>query len=593
MTARRVAAHRLDFGRLEAPYGDPAADDALTAEVARGIEVADGRMHRYLAARTAFFDGVVVHAIKGGVRQIVVGGAGYDGRALRYAAPGVRWFEVDHPATQQDKLATLRRLGLDVSEVRFVAADFGTDPVAGLLTAAGLDPAEPAVFLLEGVAVYLTAGTLEHLLGQFRDIAAAGSRLAISMPLDGTTRAGSRFRESVAAMGEPVRSRFEPAEADALLARAGWHTQELAGHERLRPIGLLTAVAGPRAPASDARDLPLITLLSRALVAFTIEADNEAEHLMPHRTTDHGAGPRGSGPWLTSLAMYENCLRYLGDGEPRTIGELTSLARTGTNIDGMRRWGYLTVAAGARDVLQATEAGRRASEVWAPLPALTETRWRDRFGDAQLSSLRDALSALAGHLDPALPDCLPILRYALFTRRPEPPPPPSTQPIGNLPLNALLSRALVTAAFDFERESTLSIAMTANIVRVLAAGATRVRDLPQLTGVSKESVSMGLNALERAGLAATGKEAGSRTVSLTPAGVTARQVHLALLAACDERLANLDPTAATAIRDVLGPLPLLAGIASYPDGWRAKLPPPATLPSFPMVLHRGGYPDGS
>ena len=31
----------------------------------------------------------------------------------------------------------------------------------------------------------------------------------------------------------------------------------------------------------------------------------------------------------------------------------------------------------------------------------------------------------------------------------------------------------------------------------------------------------------------------------------------------------------------------------YPDNWRASVRRPATLPHFPMVLHRGGYPDGS
>ena len=34
-----------------------------------------------------------------------------------------------------------------------------------------------------------------------------------------------------------------------------------------------------------AAGLPLSTLLSQALVAFTIEFDNEFEHQMPHRTT--------------------------------------------------------------------------------------------------------------------------------------------------------------------------------------------------------------------------------------------------------------------------------------------------------------------
>jgi len=33
--------------------------------------------------------------------------------------------------------------------------------------------------------------------------------------------------------------------------------------------------------------LPLPTLLSHALVAFTIEFDNESEHQLPHRTTNN------------------------------------------------------------------------------------------------------------------------------------------------------------------------------------------------------------------------------------------------------------------------------------------------------------------
>jgi len=60
--------------------------------------------------------------------------------------------------------------------------------------------------------------------------------------------------------------------------------------------------------------LPLATLLSPALVAFTIEFDNEAEPQMAHRTTTHGSthgSTAGShqGPWLVSLAMWENCMR--------------------------------------------------------------------------------------------------------------------------------------------------------------------------------------------------------------------------------------------------------------------------------------------
>jgi hypothetical protein len=60
--------------------------------------------------------------------------------------------------------------------------------------------------------------------------------------------------------------------------------------------------------------------------------------------------------------------------------------------------------------------------------------------------------------------------------------------------------------------------------------------------------------------------------------------------------------AITALRQALEPLaagtdgrppPLFRGLEPYPDNWRARASPPATLPHYPMVLHRGGYPHGS
>ncbi|HEY5015966.1 MAG TPA: class I SAM-dependent methyltransferase, partial [Streptosporangiaceae bacterium] len=137
-TARRVAAHRLEYERVAADYGDPAADRSLTADVAGDEQPSQGRMNEYLRARTAFFDRTVVNALDRGVRQVVIGGAGYDGRAQRYAKPGVTWFELDHPSTQADKVERVARLGLERAHVRFVAADFSADPIAEPLLAAGL-----------------------------------------------------------------------------------------------------------------------------------------------------------------------------------------------------------------------------------------------------------------------------------------------------------------------------------------------------------------------------------------------------------------------------------------------------------------------
>ena len=644
VTARRVAAHRLGFSRVSAAYGIPAADEALAADVAAGLVAPANRMHDYLAARTSFFDRTVVSAIDRGVRQVVVGAAGYDGRAFRYAKPGVSWFEVDHPATQRDKLERLGRLGIAASHVRFVEADFTADPVADRLLAAGLEASVPSLFLLEGIAVYLEPAVLETVLEQFRQVAAPGSRLAISVSLSREHDEGARarFQAAVAALGEPARSIFDAGQAEDLLARTGWRTipgrgETAAKRERLRSAGLLTASAGPRAPQASAPSkasrpstspapsapqpgsLPLSALLSQALVAYTIEFDNEAEHRLPHRTTDHGAsGQAGGDPttWLVSLVMWENCLRHVTD-EPITVGELETRARTGTNLDGMRRWGYITIDGTARKthkgrpgldaVLRATAAGLRARQVWLPLPGLIEQRWRERFGASQVDQLRQALITVVRQLDPGLPDCLPILGAALLSQGPDPALPPvgHVDPAG-LPLSALLSRVLLSFTLEYEREADLSLAISANVLRALGPGGTRLRDLPPLTGTSKEAVSWALGILIRGQLAAEGPDpAASRgkAARLTPWGLQAQHLYHEFVGTIEQRWRErLTSRAIDALRTSLEalatapdgePSRLFRGLEPYPDNWRAAVRRPATLPHYPMVLHRGGYPDGS
>jgi methyltransferase (TIGR00027 family) len=207
-------------------------------------------MREYLRARTRFFDGVVTRALSCGFVQIVTGAAGYDGRSLRYARPGVLWFEVDHPATQRDKRARLDRLGIGDGHLRFVAADFAVDPVAGLLAAAGLDPRRPSLFLLEGVAVYLEEPVLRSLLTQLRRIAADGSRLAISLSVtSGSPEHAARraaFQAAVAAVGEPARSVVAGADTGALLESTGWRPVRKPGTgDRAAHAGFI--VAGPAA----------------------------------------------------------------------------------------------------------------------------------------------------------------------------------------------------------------------------------------------------------------------------------------------------------------------------------------------------------
>jgi methyltransferase (TIGR00027 family) len=243
-TARRVAAHRLGFDRPATAYGAPAADDRLAADVAGSAPVnLNDTMNRYLRGRTAFFDRAVIDSLDGGVTQVVCIGAGYDGRSLRYAKPGVRWWEVDHPDTQADKLSRLESLGVDTDHITFVGFDLRRGGLGSALTTRELDSDCPSLFLCEGVAVYLDGAVLESLLNELRTVAAAGSRLAMSAATtassDGHADRRRRFQRAVEAMGEPVRNSLTGEQMTQLLGDTGWRV--LPGSDRARQAGLLLA----------------------------------------------------------------------------------------------------------------------------------------------------------------------------------------------------------------------------------------------------------------------------------------------------------------------------------------------------------------
>ena len=246
------------------------------------------------------------------------------------------------------------------------------------------------------------------------------------------------------------------------------------------------------------------------MLSLVVELDRERDP----RLGQQGRTGQVAAGWLGSLAMWENCMRYV-TGAPVTVRDLEAQARTRTNLDGMRRWGYITIDGTSRRVnrgrpgpdavLRATPAGLRAREIWRPLAGLVEQRWRERFRADQVVALRDPLTSVVSRLDPGLPDCLPILQAALLSQGPDPALPPRltadrVAPEA-LPLSALLSRVLLWFAVEYEREAGLSLAIAANVLRVLGAEGTRLRDLPALTGTSKEAVRWALGVLIRGELA--------------------------------------------------------------------------------------------
>jgi hypothetical protein len=349
--------------------------------------------------------------------------------------------------------------------------------------------------------------------------------------------------------------------------------------------------------------LPLPTLLSQAVVAFTIEADNEFERVMPHRTTSHGStADKQHGTWLVSLAMWFNCLRYVGE-TPMPVRELELRAGMPTNVDGMRRWAYVKVESAPDDhrakppqgdlLMRVTRLGRKAQQLWEPLPGLVETRWRERFGATTIDRLREATAAIASQLDDDLPDYLPIITHGLFTkisRREH-----NSGDVGGQPLIVLLAKVLLAFGLEYDEKSDVSLAIGANVLRVLTADSMPTRDLPRQAGVSKQAINMALGILTKRALAVEESKPGSRTrtVRLTAEGMRAKDAYRQRLADIEDAWSTRFGADVATLRTALAALEGPPLPEPDPAGWRAAVRTPDTLPHYPMVLHRGGYPDGA
>lgn len=180
-----------------------------------------------LAARVLWFDAQVAEALDAGIEQIAVIGAGYDSRAWRFRRDGVQFFELDHEATQHDKARRAPRLG-----PTYVEADLTTKGAAEALLEHGLDASRPALFIVEGVTMYLGEEVVRHQLGELGRSSAVGSRLAVDFypPRDaGTSQDHRQLRLQRLARigsGEAFRLAVDRPQAVELVEASGWDVNE-------------------------------------------------------------------------------------------------------------------------------------------------------------------------------------------------------------------------------------------------------------------------------------------------------------------------------------------------------------------------------
>jgi len=175
--------------------------------------------------------------------QLVILGAGLDTRAWRLPelAQTDVW-EVDHPASQQDKRARLAEaapmlrgpdegdllaaeLPVVARSVRFTPVDFAVDDLGAALDAAGHDPSAPTTWLWEGVVPYLTRDEVRATVAALAARTVPGSVLVVNYQAPSARAAAGRLLTRVlggsVTSGEPWRSLWRPQRMAALLVEYG------------------------------------------------------------------------------------------------------------------------------------------------------------------------------------------------------------------------------------------------------------------------------------------------------------------------------------------------------------------------------------
>jgi methyltransferase (TIGR00027 family) len=183
-----------------------------------------------LAARSRYAEDELHIAVKRGIHQYVVLGAGLDTFAYRnpYPADVLRVFEVDHAATQIWKRERLKETGIPIPQsLAFSPVDFESETLEEGLRQAGFHAGKCAFFSWLGVTPYLSHNAVITTL-RFVASMPAGSGIVFDYMLlpsllsPAAHLSFDRLAHRVALAGEPFQTFFDPSSLRSNLRAMGF-----------------------------------------------------------------------------------------------------------------------------------------------------------------------------------------------------------------------------------------------------------------------------------------------------------------------------------------------------------------------------------
>ena len=110
------------------------------------------------------------------VEQVVIMGAGYDLRVLKYGGGrNIKVFELDQPLTQNMKIEALKKAKINHDLITYIPIDFNNESWSDKLLVYGFDTKKKTFFLWEGVTPLLSEEVVRHTLHTITSISPKGS----------------------------------------------------------------------------------------------------------------------------------------------------------------------------------------------------------------------------------------------------------------------------------------------------------------------------------------------------------------------------------------------------------------------------------
>ncbi len=213
----------------------------------------------YLNARTKHIDATLKKEASKGIKQVVVLGSGYDSRAYRFgeSMPGVKFFEVDLPATITEKQERVKKIfGKLPGNTSYAPIDFNTDTIENVLVRAGYLLSRKTFFIWEGVSMYISKEAVNNTLKFIAEKSGPGSSVIFDYLHRDVTdgefekhHGAERMAERVEEVGEPFTFGMAKDEAELRVKKNGLKVIRDIGKKEMENLYLITSKGEIRGPA--------------------------------------------------------------------------------------------------------------------------------------------------------------------------------------------------------------------------------------------------------------------------------------------------------------------------------------------------------